>query len=299
MNGQPFWPKKRWPGNRFPHNRDSVLPEQPLSSDIPSRRLERSSGLAQVATGPLRGRRSATDAGAAVNTSSTEAAYISISRALLEGRLRPGTPMRERQLAEVFGMTRGAVRNLLLRLAHEGKLQLFPNRGAFVPQPSAADIRQVYDARKAVEAGLVALLASRITSQQVAALRAHVREERRAQRNGRRDESVKLAGGFHIRLVEALDNFELAAVVQRLVSRTQMYVALFEPARDSSCAPEEHEAILEALALRDDGRAAAAMLDHLGQVESRVLQNVGVEEPPQLVDILRTALLGPGPAERP
>lgn len=223
-------------------------------------------------------------------------AYDAICKALLEGKLRPGTALRERHLAEVFGVTRGAVRKVLLRLGHEGKLQIFPNRGAYVPQPSGDDVRGVYDARKAVEAGLVALLASRITAMQLAQLRAHVRAERRAQSEGRRDESVKLAGAFHLELVRALDNAELGEIVQRLVARTQMFVALFEPARESGCAPDEHEAIIEALATHDAARAATAMLTHLQQVEERVSKHVDKREPPALATILRSVL---EPGERP
>lgn len=222
---------------------------------------------------------------------SFEGAYNAICRALLNGKLRPGTPLRERQLAEICGLTRGAVRKLLLRLSHEGKLEMFPNRGAFVPQPSRADIRQIYDSRKAVEAGLAALLATRVTPQQLSDLRAYVREEHRAQARGRRDESVKRAGGFHLEFARALGNAELTGIVQRLVSRTQMFVALYEPESDSGCAPDEHEAILEALTTRDSGCAAAAMVEHLNHVESRVVKHLDDEEPPQLADILRAAMV--------
>ncbi len=209
---------------------------------------------------------------------------------LLEGKLRPGTPLRERQLAEIFGLTRGAVRKLLLRLGHEGKLEMFTNRGAFVPQPTVADVRHVYDARKAVESGLVAILAPRMTAPQLTHLRSQVRKERRAQRLGKRNVSVKLAGSFHIELVQALGNDELTDIVRRLISRTQMFVALFEPARQSGCAPDEHEVILEALASRDPGRAVAAMIDHLQRVQVRVMQHLDEEPAPPLVDILRSAL---------
>lgn len=228
---------------------------------------------------PLQGERRAEDA-----------AYEALSKVLLEGKLRPGTPLRERQLAEIFGLTRGAVRKLLLRLGHEGKLAMFANRGAFVPQPSVTDVCQVYDARKAVESGLVAMLAARMTASQLAHLRSQVRKERRAQRLGHRNESVKLAGGFHTELVQALGNDELTDIVRRLISRTQMFVALFESPAESGCAPDEHEIILEALASGDPGRAVAAMIDHLQRVQARVIQHVGEETTPPLVDILRSAL---------
>ena len=159
-----------------------------------------------------------------------------------------------------------------------------------MPQPTVADVRHVYDARKAVESGLVAILAPRMTAPQLTHLRSQVRKERRAQRLGKRNVSVKLAGSFHIELVQALGNDELTDIVRRLISRTQMFVALFEPARQSGCAPDEHEVILEALASRDPGRAVAAMIDHLQRVQVRVMQHLDEEPAPPLVDILRSAL---------
>lgn len=221
---------------------------------------------------------------------SEAALYEAITRALLTGRLRPGTPLRERHLAESFGATRGAVRKVLARLAQEGKLVTFPNRGAFVPEPTAPDVHRAYDARLAVEAGLITLLAQRIDDAQLARLRKHVQQERRAWRDARRDDSVRLAGDFHLELADALGNPELAEIVQRLVARTRMYVALFEPAQDSGCAPDEHEAIVDALAARDGARAAAAMLAHLHDVRQRVTAHLDDRDPPPVGDILRAML---------
>ena len=76
-----------------------------------------------------------------------ERIYASITSALLQGKLRPGTQLVERDLAAAFGCTRGALRKVLARLGFEGKLVLEANRGAFVPSPSEEGIRQVYRAR--------------------------------------------------------------------------------------------------------------------------------------------------------
>lgn len=221
-----------------------------------------------------------------------ETLYAAITGALLNGRLRPGTPLRERYLAEEFGVTRGVVRKVLLRLGQEGKLEMHANRGAFVPQPSAGQIRDAYQARMAVEAGVVSLLAAAITAEQLAKLKAHLRAERAASRRSQRDESVRLAGDFHLVLADLLGNAELRDIVQRLISRTQMFVALFEPAQASDCAPDEHEPVVNALERRDASAAVAAMLEHLSQVEQRVLARVEVTEPPPVAEILRAALRG-------
>lgn len=216
--------------------------------------------------------------------------HAALTKALLGGRLRPGTPLRERSVAELFGVTRGAVRKVLLQLVHEGKLETFANRGAYVPRPTVSDIRMIYEARRAVEAGLVAILAERITAPQLAQLKAHVGQERRAQRRGQRDEQVTLAGGFHTALATLAANEALSEIVDRLVARTQLCVALFESDRQSGCAPEEHWPIVEALSKKDGARGAAAMLMHLRQVEARVVAQATEEEPEEADATLKDIL---------
>jgi len=251
-----------------------------VSSTLPSKKPATASAGARAP-----GRRPATDAPASEAT-----LYEAISRALLAGKLPPGTPLRERYLAEQFSVTRGAVRKVLLQLGHEGKLEMLPNRGAFVPQPSVQDMESIYGARMAVEAGVAAMLASSIDPAGLARLRAHAREERAAARQGLREESVRLAGAFHGTLVEMLANPELSAIVHKLVARTQMFVALFESAHDSGCAPDEHEAIIAALERRDVGAAVRAMLKHLSQVQERVKAHAEPPDAPELGDILRASM---------
>lgn len=219
---------------------------------------------------------------------SSGVAYTEISRALLEGQLKPGMPLRERQLAEIFETSRGAIRKALLRLGNEGKLQILPNRGAFVPQPSREDVRRTYDARKAVESGLVALLATRITDEQIAQLESHTQQQHRFDAHPR-EKTVLLSGEFHAELVRMIDSPELEEIVERLVSRTRILVALFEKPQDADCGVSEHEEIIRALKSRDPSKAVKAMFQHLSHVEERILAHIDHDDKDDLQNILRNA----------
>ena len=232
------------------------------------------------------------DQPASIEVVGEEALHKSITRALLNGLLPPGTALRERYLADEFAVTRGLVRKVLLRLGQEGKLEMHPNRGAYVPEPTVEQIKFAYEARKAVESGVVSLLAVSITTAQLTQIKKHLRIERAASRRARRDESVQLAGDFHLLLAQLLGNPVLLEMVQRLVNRTQMFVALFESAQFSDCAPNEHEPVVEALTRKSSADAAEAMVKHLSMIEQRVLARTQVKEKAPLAAILRAALRG-------
>jgi DNA-binding GntR family transcriptional regulator len=196
--------------------------------------------------------------------------YDRLLRALLNGALPAGTPLREEALASLFRVTRGRIRKILARLGHEGRLELIPNRGAFVPRPSADEWERVFEARRVLEAGILATLARTARPRDLRQLSEHVVRERRAAGAGRRHESVKLSAGFHTLLAELVGSAPIADFLQRLVLPTQLVVSLYEPRRHSHCAPDEHARIVAALAARDPGRAILVMTDHLAAVESRL-----------------------------
>ena len=225
-----------------------------------------------------------------------ERVYGAVSKALLSGKLRPGTPLRERALAEALGCTRGAVRKVLARLGMEKRLVLEHNRGAFVPNPSIDDMRGIYRARRIVEAGLVTTLFGNLSREQVASLRKHVQAEQKAFKEGRREDAVRLAGDFHLLLAEMAQSEELLSYIRRLISNTELYKALYDSAEAASCAPREHEQIIEALATgKSLDKALEVALEHLDELEQRVIAGAAAEQEVDLATLLNGGKSGSKP----
>ena len=201
---------------------------------------------------------------------SEETVYETISRALLAGRLTPGTPLRETALAEVFGISRERIRKILQRLGTNRLIELVPNRGAFVASPSLEQARDIYEARRILEGGIVGHLAPTLTPELAAHLTTHIAEEAEALQRGDRAESVRLSAAFHMILAEATGNVFVMQQMQELVSRTSMLVAVYESASTTQCACEEHRDIFSALIRGDDAGAAKSMRTHLSLIETRL-----------------------------
>jgi DNA-binding GntR family transcriptional regulator len=199
--------------------------------------------------------------------SSTEAIVERITAAVLEHRLAPGAKLGEESLGELFGVSRTKVRQALIRLAQDKQVTLLPARGAFVAQPTAAEAREVFDARRAIERVLTERFAACATKEQLGELREHLARERVAL--AERDAALRnrLLGEFHVRIAEMAGNSVLAEVLRELVSRSSLITLIHQDASAASCSAEEHTAILDALRRRDAALAVRLMDKHLSHVE--------------------------------
>jgi DNA-binding GntR family transcriptional regulator len=68
-----------------------------------------------------------------------------------EGRLAPGTPLNQAELAARFGMSRIPVREALRHLAAEGYITYRPNKGAVVSAMSPEEVEEVVEIRECLE----------------------------------------------------------------------------------------------------------------------------------------------------
>src|SRR5438105_8332238 len=117
--------------------------------------------------------------------------YRRIYAAVLDHRLQPGTKLKEVALAEVFGANRSVVRKVLMRLAHNRLVALRPNRGAVVASPTVEESRDLFAARRVVEAAIVDATTRKIVPSELKALRALAARERDAFGPGALPEGLK------------------------------------------------------------------------------------------------------------
>lgn len=219
------------------------------------------------------------------NGRAEERVFNAILDAVLDHRLAPGTQLKERELCEIFKVSRAAVRGALTRLGHSLLVELRPNRGAIIANPSAAETRDMFEARRVLEAAIVQRLARSLTTKQIAELRAFVADESRAYRKGDHKAGQRLSIRFHKLLSEFAGNATLDRFMEHLICRTPL-LALARTGRIAYCGADEHRDIVEALARRDAAAAARAMTAHLTHVEGELFG----EPEPKVASTLAEAL---------
>lgn len=204
--------------------------------------------------------------------------YEKMYAAILEHRLRPGTKLVEERLAEIFGVSRARVREVLARLAHERVVEIYPQRGAYVAKPSIEQALDVFEARKLIEPALVRRLIEQLTPDKVARLRQHQDLEVDARRRDDRRAIVRLSGEFHTALADLAGNSALARTVRELSTLTCLIILLYNAPTVSSCRADEHAQIVDAIAKRDTARAQKLMLEHLDHIEGSLKLDTTVED---------------------
>nr|WP_309679835.1 GntR family transcriptional regulator [Polaromonas sp.] len=204
--------------------------------------------------------------------------YERIYGAIVEHRLHPGTKLGEDRLANIFGVSRARVREVLARLAHEQIVNLYPQRGAFVAKPSPEQAIDVFEARRLIEPALLRRLIHTLTSEKVARLRQHQELELDARRRDDKRAVVRLSGEFHQLVGVLAGNAALARSMRELSTLTCLIIILYDAPTASSCRADEHSEIIDAIAKRDTARAERLMLAHLDHIESSLKLDSSTEE---------------------
>lgn len=202
-------------------------------------------------------------------TSSAEERLVeAILAAITDQRLRPGAKLGEQALCELFGCNRAQVRRALSALTGYHAVTHIPNRGTFVATPSAEEAREVFEARRAIEATIARSAAVKATPEQIAQLKAHLEEERTHHSGGARREEIRLSRAFHLELAEVAGNRVLAGYLSDLTLRTSLILGLYGSDAAGFCGVDDHAEILDAVAAGDPERAADLARDHLRHIEA-------------------------------
>ena len=227
--------------------------------------------MAQPAAAPAARKKARDGAASALADSSaagpTQRIVESITNAIIERRLMPGTKLAEQQIADIFGVSRTLVRQALNQLSRDRLVTLEPARGAFVAKPSVQEARQVFEVRAMLEAAMLRQLCAVVTDAQIGELRQHLKAEAAAVARTDVSGRTRLLADFHVLLARMLGNQVLAELLEDLLTRSSLIALMYQSSHSAEHSQEEHVAIVDALEKRDS-RAAVRLLEaHLGNVE--------------------------------
>jgi DNA-binding GntR family transcriptional regulator len=125
----------------------------------------------------------------------------------------------------------------------------------------------VFAVRRMLEAEMTRAFVRQVTPQQIAALQAHVAQEKLAVASQDVTGRTELLGDFHVCMAELMGNEVLAQMLDDLISRCALITLMYQSTLAAEHSSDEHAAIIEAIARRDEAKAVELMEQHLQHVE--------------------------------
>jgi phosphonate utilization transcriptional regulator len=204
-----------------------------------------------------------------------------LERQIISGEIAAGTKLNEVDVAAALGVSRGPVREAFSALSQAGLVRVEKNRGVFVRQVSLEEANEFYEVRAALEGLIGKLAARRISIDEIEQLRSVVRRMHQTQKGKRADEYFALNVEFHDVLARAARNNALLAHYRGVVNQLDLYrrATITHGVENIPLSTQEHEAIVEAVAARDEQRAEALLTEHVLVSRARLHAALGTAGP--------------------
>jgi DNA-binding GntR family transcriptional regulator len=194
-----------------------------------------------------------------------------LREAILRGAVEGGRALRQEDIAEQFGVSRGPVREALRQLQGEGLVELHDHRGAVVSALSDKEVKELSEIRIALETLAIRVAIPRMAQDDL----------RRAEEIlNRADDEPDLAARwgefnweFHSALYVPADRPRLMGMIEPIHSNFERYLRVYVLALDyEERGQKEHRQILE-LCKRGDVDGAADLLGrHVGYVGEMIAE---------------------------
>ncbi len=189
---------------------------------------------------------------------------------IVTGVLRPGTRVREDEVAATHGVSRVPAREAVLRLANEGYLELVQFRGAVVASPSARHTRNAMQVRRALETMAARLAADQRGGPGSKELVRLVQRGSKAANAGAHAELPGLTNQFHELIAFASSNSELIALLGQMREKVRWMFEVDLHGRSEE-SWRDHARILDAI-LRGDADGAASLMDMHVAKDEKILE---------------------------
>jgi len=191
---------------------------------------------------------------------------------ILSGEAKPGTLLRQEDLAARFAMSRIPVRDALRLLEAEGLVTIATNRGAQVVQFSKDEVAEIYHLRILLECDCLGLAVPRMTDEDLDRIeRIRQRAEIDAATPGWNDGDW----AFHEALYRPSRHARQIETIRSLRTTSDLYAAAHQALpKERKRWLADHRAIVAACRARRTADAAAALRVHLEAARDFVLERM-------------------------
>jgi DNA-binding GntR family transcriptional regulator len=197
----------------------------------------------------------------------------SLRGAILDGKLAPGTVLRQEHLARQLHVSRTPLREALIALEREGFITIAPSGAASVVSLDARDALEIMDLREMVDGLAARLLAQRGLSAELDRELTALAKTMRT--SAARDQHRYLVANadFHVKIVEATRHARLQQFIPLVrMSAQVVYIRLQNQGRRLTHSADEHARVLDAIRAGDADAAERLAREHVRNAAAHWLE---------------------------
>lgn len=199
-----------------------------------------------------------------------------LSNAIVQGHIPQGSKISEPELAKQYGVSRGPLREAIVKLEGLGLVTRTANVGARVIQLNIQDMLDTFTMREALEGMAARLAATTMPANEIHNLYALL-DKHQAHLDNNQDDHYLQQGGnddFHLRIIHASQNAKLIRLLtEELYAVIRMYRRHTADQRnDPRQALREHRAILDAISNNEGDLAELLMRRHISRASQLLKQ---------------------------
>ncbi len=185
--------------------------------------------------------------------------------AIFTKKLHPGIKLSESVLAKELNASRDVVRKAFSKLQTMGILTYKKNQGFHVVWLTEENTKDIYTARKVIEAGIVEVVTKKNANENLdlSILTQKIENEEYLKVSLRNGEYVKTSCDFHLNLAILSENEFLINALKPLIPLSILAGLIYDDKETSFCSYDEHRVLIEAIKSNDAAYAVNIMNQHL------------------------------------
>ncbi len=200
-----------------------------------------------------------------------EQIHKSLSDAILNQELQPGTPLTEIELQEWFGVSRAPIREAIRKLESEGLVVVNAFKKKYVRKLTHKELQEIYTVLGCLEGFAAGIAAGRLTDEQLGELEENIEKMKEEYAKGNIASCTQLNFEFHSLIIRIADNSVLKKTIASIMRSPGWYWLTRAYYRDPALvlsSVADHLEILSALRARDSQRADKCVRDHFSNIRS-------------------------------
>lgn len=180
-------------------------------------------------------------------------------------KLHPGIKLSESVLAKEFNASRDVVRKAFSKLVTMGILTYKKNQGFHVVWLNEEDTKNIYNARKVIEVGIVEILTKKNNEHEMdlSSLMQNIDTEEYLKVSFKNGEYVKTSCDFHLNLAILSENEFLINALKPLIPLSTLAGLIYDDESTHFCSYDEHRVLIKAIQGKDAEYAKSIMSQHL------------------------------------